>query len=426
MYFRVGLLLISILLGAGSLSAQSTPSQSKKEFPFQVHGFLLGNYTARTQDADGKVGGPFLWGDERLRLEISNKTSKGCLGFQLKGDLFHDAVGDKPGGLVREAYFDCSRGPFDLRLGRQIVTWGLGDLLFINDVFPKDWGAFFSGRPLEYLKLGVDAAKLDISTHALNAELVVIPFFKPDNLPPPDRFFFYDPFAGVQDRPVQKPASTWGNAEFALRVYRRVADTDISLYAYRGYWRQPSFRPDRLPQPTELIGFYPRLNTYGASAQRNVGAGLFSFEAGYYDSQDDRRGMDPAIPNSEWRFLVGYQRQFANDFTVGTQYYNETMRNYVSYKATLPTGLPLQDHIRHLVTLRLTKFLKYQTWKLSMFGFYGLSDQDGMFIPEVWRAFTDRLSLSVGANIFMGQRPTTFFGQFRHDNNVYAAIRYGF
>ncbi len=24
-----------------------------------------------------------------------------------------------------------------MRIGRQVITWGLGDLLFINDVFPE-------------------------------------------------------------------------------------------------------------------------------------------------------------------------------------------------------------------------------------------------------------------------------------------------
>ena len=425
MRIRTSPVVISILLIAGRLFAQSTQSQDGKQFPLQVHGFLLGNYTFRTEDPDGKEGGPFLWADERLRLELSD-NAKACPSFQFKGDLFYDNVANKPSGLVREAYLDCSRGPFDLRVGRQIVTWGVGDLLFINDVFPKDWSAFFSGRPMEYLKLGVDAAKLGVTTPALNAELVVIPSFTPDNLPSPDRFFFYDPLANITNRALREPASTVGNTEFALRLYRRLAGTDVSVYAYHGFYRDPSFRPDELPQPTHLNGFYPRLNTYGASAQRNVGAGLLSLEAGYYDSENDRHGVDPAIPNSQFRFLAGYQRPVGSDFTVGAQYYTEIMKDYASYKATLPPGFTLQDHVRHVLTVRLTRFFKYQTWRLSLFSFYSPSDQDAYLIPEVWHAFTDRLSLTLGANIFQGSRSTTFFGQYHRDSNLYSAIEYSF
>ncbi len=428
MQVRFTSLLLAVLVSASPLPAQSPPPSNNKKFPLRIHGFLLGNYTARTDDAHppGEEGGRFLWADERLRLEVSGDTANGKLSFLFKGDAFHDAVANEFSGVVREAYLDYSHGSLDLRLGRQIVTWGVGDLLFINDVFPKDWSAFFSGRPLEYLKVGVDAAKVHVTTPALNAELVVIPFFEADNLPGPERFFFFDPLASISNRTLREPASTAGNTEFALRLYRRIADCDASLYAYRGYWRQPSFRPDQLPQPTQLQGFYPRLTAYGASAQRNVGAGLVSVEAGYYDSQDDRQGADPAVPNSQFRFLAGYQRQVGSEFTVGAQYYVEVIKDYSAYKANLPTGFPLQDQARHVLTGRLTRFFKYQTWKLSLFTFYSPSDQDALLIPEVWHAFSDRLSLAVGANIFEGRRPTTFLGQFDRNDNLYIAVRFDF
>ncbi len=428
MRVRLSVLVTCILISASCLHAQSSQTQDKSKFPLRVHGFVLGNFTPRTSDAHpaGREGGRFLWADERLRLELSSDSGKRNLSFMFKGDVFHDAVANKLDGVVREAYLDYSRGRLDLRVGRQIVTWGVGDLLFINDVFPKDWNAFFSGRPLEYLKLGVDGAKIDLSTSALHAELVMVPFFQPDNLPNPQRFFHFDPFASIYNRTLQEPPTTVSNTEFALRLYRSLLGSDVSVYAYRGYWRQPSFRPDQLPQPTALHGLYPRLAVYGASAQKSVGAGLVSIEGGYYDSLDDRRGADPAIPNSQFRFLAGYQRQLASDFTVGAQYYTEVMTDYAAYKVTLPSGLPLQNRTRHLLTLRLTKFLKYQTWKLSWFSFYSPSDQDALLIPEVWHAFTDRLSLTLGANIFEGRYPTTFLGQFRRNDNVYATIRYDF
>jgi hypothetical protein len=380
------------------------------------------------QDAHptGEGGSRFLWADERLRLELSGETANGKSALMFKGDVFHDAVANRFDGTVREGYLDYSRNWLDLRFGRQIITWGVGDLLFINDVFPKDWSAFFSGRPLEYLKLGVDAAKLHVATPLLNVELVAIPLFQPDNLPSAERFCFFDPLAGVSNRTLREPASTAGNTEFALRLYRRILGSDASLYAYRGYWRQPSFWPDQLPSPTLLQGSYPRLVVYGASVQRNVGAALLSLEAGYYDSQDDRSGSDPAIPNSQFRALVGYQRQLASELTIGAQYYTESLMDHESYRISLPAGFPVQDKTRHLLTVRLTQFLKYQTWKVSFFGFYSPSDQDVLLIPEVWHAFTDRLSVAAGANIFAGQQQTTFLGQFDRNDNLYIVLRFDF
>ncbi len=148
----VGLLIAAVFLGSECLSAQSSQTPGNKGFPLRVHGFLLGNYSSRTNGAH-PLGRRFLWADERFRLEMSGDAAKERLSFLFKGDLYHDAVANRVSGVVREAYLDLAAGRADLRLGRQIVTWGVGDLLFVNDVFPKDWSAFFSGRPLEYLKV---------------------------------------------------------------------------------------------------------------------------------------------------------------------------------------------------------------------------------------------------------------------------------
>ncbi len=417
-----------ILVTISSLCGQSVSAQDDDKLPVRMHGFLLGNFTARMNGdhPPGAEDGRLLLADTRLRLEVSGDTAKGNLSFLFKGDVFHDAVVNDFDGLVREAYVDFSQAWLDVRAGRQVVTWGVGDLLFINDVFPKDWTAFFSGRPLEYLKLGVDAAKLHLATGAVNAELILIPFFQPDNLPAPERFFFFDPFSDVRDRVAREPTTTAEHTELALRFYRRLLGSDISFYAYRGFWRQPSFRPDALPRPTQLLGFYPRLDTYGVSAQRNVGAALLNLEAGYYDSRDDRNGTDPAIPNSQFRFLVGYQRQLATELTLGAQYYVEIRTDYPAYESALPAGLPAQDRTRHVLSLRLTQFLNYQTWKLSLFSFYSPSDQDLLLIPEVWHTFTDRFGITVGANIFEGERQTTFLGQMDRNDNLYVALRFDF
>jgi hypothetical protein len=68
----------------------------------------------------------------------------------------------------------------DLKLGRQINTWGTGDLLFINDLFPKDWNAFFIGRDDEYLKAPADSAKASLFSDWANLDLIYSPRFDSD------------------------------------------------------------------------------------------------------------------------------------------------------------------------------------------------------------------------------------------------------
>ena len=109
------------------------------------------------------------------------------MAFLGKIDLIHDAALDNIDSEVRELYAGYHTDDFTVRGGRQVITWGAGDLLFINDVFPKDWVAFYSGQPLEYLKLGSDAVKLDLFMGSTTLEMVISDF-RADRLPDNRRF----------------------------------------------------------------------------------------------------------------------------------------------------------------------------------------------------------------------------------------------
>ena len=181
-----------------------TPPLYGAEVP-SIKGFLQTNYSVRITGAKlpGAKRHELMLGEERGRLEGSYYPSNARVGFDVKADLFHDWVEDSWGVALREGYVDYLMDKFDVRIGRQIVTWGVGDLLFINDVFPKDWEAFYSGRPLEYLKQGVDSGKLNLYTELASAEFIVIPHFTPDNLPSVGRFFFFDPYPNIMNREVE-------------------------------------------------------------------------------------------------------------------------------------------------------------------------------------------------------------------------------
>lgn len=390
-----------------------------------LHGFVQGNYAARVtgQELPGPEGGDVFLGEERLQIKLA--TSSQGAGFFVKADIFRDAVARVSDLDMREAYIDASRGALDLRLGRQIITWGVGDLLFLNDIFPKDYAAFFSGRPLEYLKIGSDAAKVDVFTDAVSLELVVIPFFQADQLPSSERFFVFDPFAGVP-RVTDEPRAELENTETALRLSRTLFGFDTAVYASRGFFTTPGMRPDDPASPTQVTLFFPRLDTYGAGAQGNALGGVMALEAAYYDSVDDRTGRDPTIPNSSVRYLVGYQRQPWSDLTTGVQYYGEYLFDYGPYRDVLPSGFPAQDRLRQLLTVRLTQLLRYQTLRLSFFAFYSPTDEDYDLIPEVRYSVTDALWGAIGANLFGGKTETTAFGQLNRNDNVYVVARYEF
>ncbi len=385
------------------------------------HGFVQGNLSARItgeETPDSSEGGDYLSGEQRLRGEITGTAESTA--FTLRADLVHDSVSDEDTIDIREGYIDYRTDNYDLRAGRQIITWGAGDLLFINDTYPKNYSALFSGQPLEYLKVGSDAIKLSIYSDKISADLVVIPFFEPYQLPDSKRFFLYSPMTITG---INTPREEVENSEIALRLYRQLGRFDTSIYLYRGFFKIPGMRP---LSPTDAELFYPQLAVYGFSMQGAFADGVLSIEGGYYDSLDDRTGDDPTISNSSARYILGYSKQFWTDFTAGVQYYGEYMQDYNNYEVSLPAGFPKTDKIHQLITLRLTQMLKYNTLRLGLFTFYSPDEEDYFVIPEARYNITDSLWTSVGVNIFGGKDSQTFFGQLDKNDNLFATIRYEF
>ena len=390
-----------------------------------LHGFLQGNYSARITD-DGppqENGSDYLLSEERFQLKLSETSKDGSASLFLRTDFFHDGVDEESDIVVREGFIDYTKGNLDMRLGRQIVTWGTGDLLFINDVFPKDYEAFYSGRPLEYLKAPVDGLKIGLSS-AISAEVIAIPTFEPNRFPGSDRFYLFDPFPSATERITEKPGDRLNDTELAARLYRYIGSYDVSLYAYKGFSRMPGMRADQAV--TTVTTIYPELAVYGASVTGNVIGGIGNLEAGYYDSREDRDGADPTVENSKWKFMAGYRKEAGADLTVGVQYYMEVMDDYSDYKRTLPAGFPKDDRVRDYATLRITKMLLYQTLRLSFFGIYSPSDEDYLLNPEGVYKLTDELSLTIGGNVFGGKENHTQLGQLDRNDNIYANLRYEF
>ncbi|MBI5901687.1 MAG: hypothetical protein HZB40_21010 [Rhodocyclales bacterium] len=383
-----------------------------------LSGFLQQNTAFNTRGANPD-GRHYKWLEERAQLKLD--AGEGAWNLRLKGDLAWDHLGRQDQSELREAYVDYSSGQWDLRVGRQVVTWGLGDLVFVNDVFPKDHEALFAGRPLDYLKRGVDAVKLGAYPEFANVELVVAPHFRASRIPDARRFHLYDPMPAVASRATTMP----GQGDWGLRLYRDVAGWDAALYVYRGFQRTPSMRADSMVAPTRISYFYPRLSVYGASLSGRVGEGVLSLEAAAYDSPEDRAGSDFAIPNSQTRLLAGYQFQPVEDLTLGFQYYTEHMQDYSAYRATLPAGFPVDQRWSHTLTARVTQMFLHQTLRLSIYGSWNEGNGDRFLNPELRYSFNDRVWAAVGANVY-GGKAAGAFGQLSRDDNLYLQLRYEF
>lgn len=400
--------------------------------PFDLSGFFDTRVGFRTQDDPHQKDVSLA----EARLQLQTEKTLNDLRLNFTGDLIYDDVPEdhaidleKGEGWIdiREAsvlYRASTWG--DFKLGRQVLTWGTGDLIFINDLFPKDWNSFFIGRDEEYLKAPSDALKASFFLGTVNVDAVYTPRFDGDRFIDGRRISYFNENEGRvvgRDVPVQvHDRDRWFDEdEFALRLHGNIRGVEAALYGYWGFWKSPAgFDPGR----GRFI--FPALNVYGASARGTVLSGVAHIEFGYYDSRGDANGGNPLIRNSELRILLGYERELLPEFTAGMQYYLERRIDHEDYLAALPPGSPAGDENRHVLTLRLTKMMMNQNLTLSLFNFYSPSDEDGYLRPKANYKFTDAWQGEVGGNIFYGSERTTFFGQFEDSSNLYAAIRYNF
>lgn len=370
-------------------------------------------------------------GEARLQLSLETEFDFGTA--TLTGDLVFDPVLDNHAINLEagKGWFDLREASFlvrptsfaDVKVGRQILTWGTGDLLFINDLFPKDWNAFFIGRDTEYLKAPSDAAKLALFSSAANLDVVYTPRFDADRFIDGNRLSYFNPSVGEiagQNAVVRafRPDGWFSSDEWALRLHRNIGTSEAALYFYDGFWKSPAGQS----QETGLATF-PRLRTYGASLRRPLFGGIAHLEAGYYDSLDDPNGDNPLITNSETRFLIGFERELAPELTGSFQYYQERILDYKNYSASLPVGTPQRDKVRHLLTARLTKLARNQTLIWSLFAYFSPSDKDGYLRPKVTYKLTDAWQMEFGANVFFGAERNTFFGQFQNNTNLFTSLR---
>jgi hypothetical protein len=379
---------------------------------WQWYGFIEGAYAGRTQND------PTLEEDatlSELRAQLEGERQFGRFEAVLKADVWADGIEDGGRGDLREATLSGTvTDQIDVKAGRQTLTWGTGDLVFLNDLFPKDYVSFFNGRDDEYLKAPSDALRLSWYG-PVNVEVVWMPVAQPNRYIEGERLSYFSPQAGQRTStrvdPVDRDELV-DDSEFALRVYQTVNGTEYAGYAYSGYEKQPSGQ-----DPNSQTPYFPRLNAFGASVRRPIGQGIGNLETAWYDAEED-----------QLRFLAGFTHEPVGNLTLGWQYYLEWTQDHDALVAATPDAQRpyAPDEYRHLITNRITWQLMQQDLTLSLFSFVSPSDEDYYMRPRARYRFSDRLFGTVGGNLFGGEDEWTFHTQLEDNSNLYTRLRYSF
>ncbi len=402
---------------------ESVVEKLDEEYGIELLGFAETRWGARVVDDANEDS--LSIGEARVQLRLSRDFDD--FSVQFKGDLLADAVTEEFEADIRNLSLSFTpTDNIDVKLGRMVSTWGTGDLVFINDMFPKDWQSFFNGRDDEYLKQASNAIRTGLFLGDYTVDMVYTPRFQGSEYVSGERLSYYNPGVGqiVGQNMIMEddaPDEYFQDNEAAVRLSKRFGGVEAALYGYMGFWQEPEGM-----DATTGKAIYPQLNVWGASARSPMLGGIGNVEIGYYDSRDNDDGLNPYIRPSEYRFLVGFERELAHELTGSFQYYLEVIDEYDNYEQTVAPGMEAREEYRQMLTMRLTKLLMQQTLTLSLFAYYSPTDNDGYIRPKFKYKVTDNWLVDGGFNLFFGEDEHTFWGRFQDNSNAFVGLRYSF
>jgi len=422
----MGLLFLSTFSTLAQIEDQTEEKEkwSIEDLPFVLTGFVHTRHAIRIKN-DPYQSKAFPMSETRFRVGLNGYND--LFEWNLKSDFIYDSFDNKGKIDLREANLIFNT-PYwiSIKLGRQILTWGKGDMLFINDLFPKDWQSFFIGRELEYLKAPSNALKVSLYFAKMELNMVYSPSFDSDNFPRGNRLSFFDlsiaDFRGDDDPfEFDVPNAIFRQDEFTWRLRRNIGSADLALYGYYGYWKSPSGfdLSTGIPQ-------FNSLTSHGLSFESKLWKGIFSTEMAYYHSSQDSDGDDFAIANSSFRYIVGQNFSLKNEWNLAFQYYGEYIINYAEQEENWPMGLPIPPRVRDMITVRIGKNLLNQRLNLSLFNYWGIAERDNYLRFNASYKLNDDWKIDMGGNIFSGRDDFSFWNQFNHNSNVYLGLKWSY
>jgi hypothetical protein len=383
-----------------------------------VSGYVQEHLAFRTGSKSacaGVEGCSVMVNEQRVQLLGEWQPVQG-LASTLRVDALHDGAAGGSTVLVREAYVDGAIAKqVEIRAGRQVITWGVADYLFVNDIFPKNYDAFFTGKPFDHMKEAVDAVKLNAVAGEMEIEVVAA---RPDQdgMPSQGRFIS----AALPPGMLAAPAGRHGT-DFAARIAGRFGRWDTAAYAARYHSREPGLY--MVPKAGLAWEMQPTRH-FGVSATASAGNGVVLAEAAYIDTDLKSGNMNRYTFGRQVKALAGYSADFGDDLNASLQYHLERSLDYSAYVNSLAPQAAPTSRERQTLYARGSKKLLHQTLGLGMQAFVAF-DGGRYLNPFASYSMADGWNWEVGANLFDG-KATSRYGSMKRDSNLYTSLRYSF
>ena len=420
-----------LLLTTFSLPAQSLFNDALQEelsssvaLNYELNGYARGGIYVGPVPGKSGYESKDRYGEAALKLRL-RKGQWGDAYSELRFRNTNNSESSTSSFTIREAYVSAYLGAFDLRIGQQIVQWGKADGYNPTNVI----------TPLDLLVFSPDENDRRISNFlirlyynwsVLRLEAIWVPIYGSSVLP----FSEVELPGGVQFSEPDYPDEAVENSAVALRLHYEGASLDGTLSYFNGFLPMPGLSAHTKNSMLNIFPAAYRIKMIGADFSTTVGAYGLRGEFAYREP-DEEDNIRQYIPNKQVEYILGLDREFGN-FSLIIQYIgkhvldyeglakaHQTGQEFAKYKIALWNRLlsgQLKEWI-HASSFRLAWNLCHETLSLELLGQINLSTEETFLKPKLSYDLTDDLTLSAGAQIYLGP-DNTLFGLLDENNSA--------
>ena len=424
-----------------SLSGAPTPLEDGSEeqaaapAPYELNGYVRGDVFV------GKAGGS-------PRGELKAGYGELALALKIPGGHYGDAYAEtrlrhgQQGEQrdlsldLREAYVNAYLGPFDLRLGQQIIVWGRA-----NGYNPTNNLSAVNLRvrsPVEDdRRVGNVGARAFLNFAPVRLEGVWMPLYSPTEIPPL-------PFpAYVTLSEPDYPEPELSNGLMAGRLHLELPAFELSgsyVYGYAplpglalsGFGDPedpPQIRISRAAYQHHVVGFDFSTAIGEVLAVRGEAAYRFppDYETQVYAPRPDLQyvlGIDRSfgpvsiIVQYVGRYVFDWQRDQApedpetdlEDLVEFPEFVQEAITPLVYQELASRNQLLFSQlaEVQHLASLRVEWLTLHETLSVSALAAVNVTTKEWLAYPKIRYQLSDGMSTTVGAEIYLGPEDTMF------------------
>lgn len=366
----------------------SASAQDGDSLRVNVKGFVDTYHAVRSEQ-------PNDWMSSRTRVRGEVTIEKGNTGAYVSANLIHNAIlKDRSGFQLREAYAYYSDDHWDVRAGRQIITWGVADALRLTDIIsPMDYTEFLA-QDYDDIRIPVGALRLRYSREKWCFEAVAIPVSSFFELPTDDK----NPWS-VGPLPIgDEPNRRLSNMEYGGRLSFFLSGIDFSFSALHTWNKMPVF--------CDGIGQYRRMTMLGADVSVPVGKFVVRGEVAEYLDEAQTFGR-AASTNA----LLGIDWYAGNDWSLSAQYSHK----YIASGDNRNSGL---------ATFRISKELLHNTLALQSFAYVDVTNGGVYNRLSADYALNDQLHATIGYDYFHADRG--MFTIYKKNSELFFKLKYSF